>query len=575
MRELGEKPNLNSYIMLVFAAWTILTCFSRLGDAPVYIENEVREGIYVRAMFDTGNFILPEVPNHVESGEIIPDKPPLFHWIATATTVIRSILTTGRLHSRSTLSREFDEWLLRSPSAICGVIMVFSIILLGRPLISKRAAFLAAGCLLTSWQFIHQSRYGRVDMPLACFVTLTMLFVGRAMMVPAKWHLKAAAAMSGLAVLAKGPLGLVLPFFASGVWVVLETRRRCSIRWLGQYPWVVAAFVWLLIALPWYLAAYHLSGMAVVRSQLINENFRQGIIGATARMGVFSYVVPWLRESFPWNLMALAGIWEAWRRRDQGALFCTVWWISFMVVFHIAAYKRRAYLLPALPASSLLAGYWLDIKLPVLGNTISLIISWLRVRWKYLALSVLVAAAIVGYMVRLPWVIALAGIPVPLKEGMITGASFMLLTVAVGCLIYALRMHHAWLSILSLWAGLSVFFVGIVVSGYIVVALRTSPLPLVERILHDLPPNASITVRGVVRTANMLVLFYFPDPDRIHIVPDDAPMPKAFAPGYYLISRQELDNIRKVEPQAAWEELWTDVLKERGLQVRVVMLRKI
>jgi hypothetical protein len=73
----------------------------------------------------------------------------------------------------------------------------------------------------------------------------------------------------------------------------------------------------------------------------------------------------------------------------------------------------------------------------------------------------------------------------------------------------------------------------------------------------------------------MLVLFYFPDPDRIHIVPDDSPMPKDFAPGYYLLSRQELEKILKVEPQAAWEELWADVLKERGLQVPVVMLRKI
>ncbi len=574
MKEVVTKANVIRYIMLGFAAWTILTCFSRLGDAPVYIDNEAREGIFVRAMLDTGNFILPEVPNHVGEGEIIPDKPPLFHWLATVTTVVRSILTTGRLHSRGTLSREFDEWLLRSPSAICGVIMVFSIIVLGRRLIGRRAAFLAAACLLTSWLYIYQSRYGRVDMTLACFVTLAMLFVWRAMMDPAKWYLKAAAAMSGLAVLTKGPLGLVLPGLASGVWVVLETRWRRSIRWLGQFPWVVAAFVWTLIALPWYLAAYHLSGMAVVRAQLIHENFRQ-FTGVNGRMEVFYYVVPWLLDSFPWSLMALAGIWEAWRRRDRGALFCTVWWISFMVFFTLAAYKRRAYILPALPASSLLAGYWLDIKLPALGDTIGRIISWLRMRWKYLTLSVLVAAAIGGYIVRLPWGIALAGIPVPLKEGVITGASFALFAVAAGCLIYALRMRSAWLSIVSLWVALSVLYVGIVVSGFIVVALRASPLPLVERILHDLPSDAGITVRGVGDSPSMLILLYFPDPDRIHIVPEGSPMPTVFASGYYLLTPQELDNIRKVEPPAAWEEHWTDVLRERGTLVPVVMLRKI
>ena len=105
MKEVVTKANVIRYIMLGFAAWTILTCFSRLGDAPVYIDNEAREGIFVRAMLEPGGPIFTEVPNHVGEGEIIPDKPPLFHWLATVTTVVRSILTTGRLHSRGTLTK--------------------------------------------------------------------------------------------------------------------------------------------------------------------------------------------------------------------------------------------------------------------------------------------------------------------------------------------------------------------------------------------------------------------------------------------------------------------------------------
>lgn len=35
------------------------------------------------------------------------------------------------------------------------------------------------------------------------------------------------------------------------------------------------------------------------------------------------------------------------------------------------------------------------------------------------------------------------------------------------------------------------------------------------------------------------------------------------------------DNIRKAEPQAVWKELWADVLKGRGMQVPVVMVRKV
>src|SRR5207247_859877 len=87
------------------ALWAALTIFSRLGGAPVYIINEGREGVYVRAMLDTGDWILPSVPNHVECGETIPDKPPLFHWIAGAATGVRGALASGRVLAGSELSR--------------------------------------------------------------------------------------------------------------------------------------------------------------------------------------------------------------------------------------------------------------------------------------------------------------------------------------------------------------------------------------------------------------------------------------------------------------------------------------
>ena len=112
------------------ALWAALTIFSRLGGAPVYIINEGREGVYVRAMLDTGDWILPSVPNHVECGETIPDKPPLFHWIAGAATGVRGALASGRVLAGSELSRRFDEWTLRSPSAIAGVLMFLTVLVL-------------------------------------------------------------------------------------------------------------------------------------------------------------------------------------------------------------------------------------------------------------------------------------------------------------------------------------------------------------------------------------------------------------------------------------------------------------
>jgi len=154
-------------------AWAIGTCFVGLGAGPVFTDNEAREGIYVRAMFDTGDFVLPRVPNHVENGEIFPDKPPLFHWISALATAARSALTTGRVPPE--LSRQYDEWTLRFPSALCGVLTVMSVALLGAALVGERAALLAALAPITSWGLVEQARYGRVDMALTCGVTTSVL----------------------------------------------------------------------------------------------------------------------------------------------------------------------------------------------------------------------------------------------------------------------------------------------------------------------------------------------------------------------------------------------------------------
>ena len=35
-------------------AWALVACFNRLGEAPVFITNEAREGVYVRAMLASG-----------------------------------------------------------------------------------------------------------------------------------------------------------------------------------------------------------------------------------------------------------------------------------------------------------------------------------------------------------------------------------------------------------------------------------------------------------------------------------------------------------------------------------------
>src|SRR5437867_13445153 len=47
--------------------------------SDIYEGGEAREGLVVREMLHTGDWILP-----LWNGSVVPSKPPLFHWLAAA-----------------------------------------------------------------------------------------------------------------------------------------------------------------------------------------------------------------------------------------------------------------------------------------------------------------------------------------------------------------------------------------------------------------------------------------------------------------------------------------------------------
>src|SRR5260221_11404222 len=101
---------------IVLIAAALFVCFARLGAAPIWVLNEAREGLYARAMLATGDFVLPNVPNHVENGATIPDKPPLLHWLDGGERWARSLLG-GQATSGRALAQAFDVFDLRFGSA--------------------------------------------------------------------------------------------------------------------------------------------------------------------------------------------------------------------------------------------------------------------------------------------------------------------------------------------------------------------------------------------------------------------------------------------------------------------------
>ncbi|HYB91944.1 MAG TPA: phospholipid carrier-dependent glycosyltransferase [Candidatus Binataceae bacterium] len=349
---------------IVIASAVLL--LNRLGASDVCSGNEAVEGVFVQEMVERGNLLFP-----LENGRTPMYKPPLFHWTATALDRVAGI-------------RKVTAANLRLASALYATAGIVLTIAFANSMLGADGAILAGLALAASYQYISQGRFGRVDMTLTFFETLAMFaFVWwippqasdaarTAAGGPARRGMLYLLAVAlGLAVLAKGPVGAILPGAAIVVFMAIERRFSQLVAMLEPGPLIAGAA----IASSWYLACYLGGRFAFLHRQLGSENLGR-FFGALGTMTPWYYAKPILLNSAPLSLLvpiaAATALWPRGNRDDDAVatdssalraraavrLFA-IFWIITVIFFSVAAYKRRAYLVPLWPASAVMLAWWI------------------------------------------------------------------------------------------------------------------------------------------------------------------------------------------------------------------------
>jgi 4-amino-4-deoxy-L-arabinose transferase-like glycosyltransferase len=169
----------------------------------------------------------------------------------------------------------------------------------------------------------------------------------------------------GLGVLAKGPVGALLPGAAMVVFLVVERRWRQMLAMLEPGPLIVGAA----IASSWYVACYFGGRFGFLDRQLGSENVGR-FFGSLGAMAPWYYVKPILLNSAPLSLLVPVVVVCALRRRGDSAeggeaelriaaamRIFAIFWIVTIVFFTIAEYKRRSYLLPLWPPAAVMLAW--------------------------------------------------------------------------------------------------------------------------------------------------------------------------------------------------------------------------
>jgi 4-amino-4-deoxy-L-arabinose transferase-like glycosyltransferase len=311
--------------------------FTGLGARSLwYLEGRWAE--ITRQMFLTGDFFHPMIGD-----EPYFDKPLITYWLVAVVT---------------TLSGRLDEWTVRIPSAVSGLVAVLSTMWIGRQLWSARVGRYAGAILLTSYGLLFWSRTANADLENLAAITLAIGWYWAKRDRPGFGSFLVFYLIIFLGALTKGLPAVVIPVLAVLTDVAASRRWRTVLTPAHLLAAIIGLAIY--IAPFWYASHtspdnYHASGLALV--------FRENIVRFVQPFDhkgpiyLYFYYLPALL--MPWAPLLVAAVIGLLKIRKD--LDTRTRWLLYatgvIFAFFTASGSRRGYyILPLLPFCALMIG---------------------------------------------------------------------------------------------------------------------------------------------------------------------------------------------------------------------------
>ncbi|MDD2679368.1 MAG: glycosyltransferase family 39 protein [Candidatus Omnitrophica bacterium] len=238
--------------------------------------------------------------------------------------------------------------------AILGVVAVYLLSLIGFK--DDKKAFFSGLVLISCGFYIGLARSVFTDMIFSVFILFALLSFYWGYTYPSRKGagLILFSVSCALAVLTKGPLGLLIPLLVilAFLFIKKELRFLCC----GYSLWGLLVFS--AIALPWYILMEAKYGASFNREFFYNDHFVRLIKAEHPGNDTwYFYPMTLIGPMFPWSLytlIALVYLARGIRRgMDTFTLFLGVWIAAVLLIFQFAHSKLTSYIFPLFPALGL------------------------------------------------------------------------------------------------------------------------------------------------------------------------------------------------------------------------------
>lgn len=306
----------------------------QLGGHDLWAPDEPYFAEGAREMVVDGQWAVPHV-----NGEVTTDKPPLFFWLIALLSLVAG---------------EVNSWTARLPSVFAGLATLALTVRLGLRWAGPRTAALAGFVLCTSYMFWEKSRWSQIDALLCCliWVALSAFAAFREGSADGRRAGLLFWAAAALAVLAKGPVGLLLPLGIA--LVTLATDRELG-RWKRFAPLSGPLLFALLIGAWMALATFGGHGEYSVWGAFREHFLERGLHGMHHKQPPWYYLEALPPNLLPWTGLLPGALVLGFRRRSPADRLLLVTTLFVILFFSISTEKRELYVLPAFPAIALLS----------------------------------------------------------------------------------------------------------------------------------------------------------------------------------------------------------------------------
>ena len=329
------------YIFLFIAI--VAFYFYGLGSLPLLGPDEPRYAQVAREMFQRSDLVTPTLGGHTWF-----EKPALLYWMIMAGFKIFGV----------------SEWSARLGPAVCGLLTIAAVWYASRAVerSSEQArdfSFWSVLAAASSLGLIVFARAASFDI----VITMTTTWALASFLV---YELRKKSApligfyiCVGLSLLAKGLVGIVIPFGVVGVYYLLRRRWPARQVWLSLLWGLPLAA---LVSAIWYGPVIARHGWLFVDEFFIQHHFARYVSNKYHHpQPIYFYPAIILMLALPWTAFLVEAFAKVrrWLWRGDDALsivrvFALAWLAMPIVFFSFSGSKLPGYILPALPAAAFL-----------------------------------------------------------------------------------------------------------------------------------------------------------------------------------------------------------------------------